>query len=431
MYISSPFVGRIIDRYGPTVPLLGAGTLITMGYGILWLLFRTPSLLPLVFVQTFVGNLFAGLGSSIANSCAITGTASVFEPAHRATAIGTVLAGFGLSAFFWTAIGSHIAQSDTAVLLALLSIGPSLAILLGASGYRLVGIGRHTHSTSAHQDQPPSDYRQSAEDSRLLPVKKPLEITGWDLVKQPDFWMIWIVMSCCCGTGLMIINNLGTMLVAIYGPIPTDSPDQTVRIYQAHAVSVLSIFNCTGRIFAGTLSDLVKRRLMIGRVWWLSWISSLFLLSQLLGYYVVGDLDHVVWLGALVGFAYGNMYGAGPALVLEWFGLRHFATNFGLLNLAPLFCGQLFNLSFGKIFDRHSRPVSSPADDHRLVCVDRQGCYQAAFLITICSALLSLSLSISLGFRRSEFPSTHPKSNSKSRDDDESAPILRSSTDDL
>ncbi|KAA1073095.1 hypothetical protein PGT21_035618 [Puccinia graminis f. sp. tritici] len=438
MYISSPFVGRYIDRYGPTIPLLGAGTLISLGYGLLWLLFTQPSL-PLVVVQTLMGNLFAGLGSSIANSCAITGTASVFAPSHRATAIGTVLAGFGLSAFFWTTIGYHIAKSDTAVLLALLSIGPSLAILFGASGYVLMGIGCDDRQTSpSSQDQPCTSHsRQSTEDTQLLPLKKQTDITGWALVRELDFWMIWLVMSCCCGIGLMIINNLGTMLVAIYGPTSPDSSDQTVRLYQAHAVSILSIFNCFGRIFAGTFSDLLKRGLSIGRVWWLCWISSLFLLSQILGYFAVSELDHVVWLGGLVGFAYGNMYGAGPALVLEWFGLKHFATNFGFLNLAPLLCGQIFNLSFGRIFDHHSQH-SSDAEDRHLVCLDRRGCYQAAFLITICGALLSLSLSISLGFRRPEFIS-QSKSNSNFRrthehdgdDDGESAPILRSSTEDL
>ncbi|PLW10925.1 hypothetical protein PCANC_17406 [Puccinia coronata f. sp. avenae] len=444
MYISSPLVGPVIDRYGSTVPLLAAGALISLGYGLLWLLYSHPKL-PLVVVQTLVGNLFAGLGSSIANSCAITGTASVFEPAHRATAIGTVLAGFGLSAFFWTTIGSHIAQSDTSVLLALLSIGPSLAILLGAMGYLFVGLN-HRPDSDDHGPSAPREQHASysgnddpAEDTQLLPPQAQLDVSGWALAKEPDFWMIWMVMSCCCGIGLMIINNLGTMLVAVHGPTPPDSSNDDVRIYQAHAVSLLSIFNCGGRVFAGTLSDQLKRRVSLGRVWWLCWISCLFLMSQLVGYYVVDDMDGVVWLGALVGFAYGNMYGIGPALMLEWFGLRHFATNFGLLNLAPLFCGQVFNLSFGKIFDLHSHPSSAPrpsddddGDNHHWVCNDRQDCYRPAFLITICGALISLSLSISLGLRRPEFDKQSRstlKLRKSSHDphsdhDEESVPIL-------
>ncbi|KAH9469367.1 hypothetical protein Pst134EA_009888 [Puccinia striiformis f. sp. tritici] len=46
---------------------------------------------------------------------------------------------------------------------------------------------------------------------------------------------------------------------------------------------------------------------------------SLFLLSQILGYFMVDRLERIVWLGALVGFSYGIMYGTAPALVLEWF----------------------------------------------------------------------------------------------------------------
>jgi len=410
MYISSPLVGRVIDGHGSTIPLLAAALLISMGYGLLWLLYLKPTL-PLIVVQTFVGNVLVGLGSSIANSCAVTGTASVFEATHRATAIGTVLAGFGLSAFFWTAIGSYIAKSDTAVLLALWSVGPSLAILLGGLGYFLAGLKHHhvhkdsVYHSDSHREQDPhpssssshSPRQDAGEATRLLFLRgktQVVDITGWELAKEWDFWMIFMVMSCCCGIGLMMINNLGTMLVALYGAGGTD---ETVRQYQAHGVSVLSLFNCFGRVFAGTVSDQLKRGLSVGRVWWLSWISCLFLLSQMVGYYVVESMDQVVWLGALVGFSYGNMYGTGPALILEWFGLAHFGTNFGLLNLAPLVCGQLFNLSFGRIFDSHSHP------DQGLLCLERQGCYDSVFLITICGAFLSLLVSIWLAFRRPEF----------------------------
>jgi hypothetical protein len=134
-----------------------------------------------------MGNLFAGLGSSIANSCAITGTTFVFAPSHQTTAIGTVLAGFGLSKFFWTTIGHHIAKSDTAIFLALLSISPSLAILLGASGYMLMGIGcddcQASPSSHSQQDQLCTSHsHQSTKDTQLLPFKKQTDITGWALV---------------------------------------------------------------------------------------------------------------------------------------------------------------------------------------------------------------------------------------------------------
>ncbi|KAH9469387.1 hypothetical protein Pst134EA_009908 [Puccinia striiformis f. sp. tritici] len=437
MYISSPIVGRIIDRYGTMKPLLVGMILISIGYNTLHELYMNPET-RLKIVLTSMGNMLIGIGSSIANSCAITGTASVFDSKYRATAMGTVLAGFGLSAFFWTSLASMLVSSeDTASLLKLLSIGPSIAILIGISGYFFVGLHHH-HSRVDHHHHDP------LEDTQLLsnphPDTKTRDVSGWALVKEVDFWMIWIVMSCCCGIGLMIINNLGTMIVAISGSSPSDPTNhQTIRKYQSHAVSILSIFNCLGRIFAGTLSDLMKRKIAVGRVWWLSWISSLFLLSQILGYFMVDRLEEIVWLGALVGFSYGNMYGTAPALVLEWFGLKHFATNFGFLNLAPLLCGQIFNLSFGKIFDsnsHHHSTSSSFGNDDELVCDLHQDCYRSVFGVTILCALVSLSLSMTLGFRRPEFNNiSSPRANSKlvsSTDDDEHQPILiRSSTEDI
>lgn len=148
MYLSSPFLGKLADRYGPTLPLLGAATAISSGYGLLSLIFSSP-FQPGALGLAILANLLVGIGSSAANSCAVTGIATVFDPIHRATALGSVLAGFGLSAFFWTTIGSLIARSDTTILLALLSLGPSLSILLGAIGYLYLGI---TKPSGSHID---------------------------------------------------------------------------------------------------------------------------------------------------------------------------------------------------------------------------------------------------------------------------------------
>ena len=42
--------------------------------------------------------------------------------------------------------------------------------------------------------------------------------------------------------------------------------------------------------------------------------------------------------GIAAGFAFGGFQGAVPAVASEIFGLKHLATNYSLLQLAPAFC---------------------------------------------------------------------------------------------
>ncbi|KAI8455055.1 hypothetical protein BY996DRAFT_8470500, partial [Phakopsora pachyrhizi] len=117
-------------------------------------------------------------------------------------------------------------------------------------------------------------------------------------------------------------------------------------------------------------------------------------ISQFLGLTYIDSLRGVPFLSGLVGFAYGNIYGTAPALVLEWFGLRHFTTNFGFLNLAPLLTGQIFNISFGRIYDHHQ---GKSEDGKYLVCKIGTECYRTAFGVTAVASSLALGLSIYLG----------------------------------
>lgn len=90
-------------------------------------------------------------------------------------------------------------------------------------------------------------------------------------------------MGCCSGTGLMYINNIGTVVATLE---PTGSSPISVAKLQASLVSLLSIFNCIGRLLAGFSSDFfahhVKDEYKIHRVWWLVPMSSMFVASQLM-----------------------------------------------------------------------------------------------------------------------------------------------------
>lgn len=430
MYFSSPIVGRIIDRIGPRKPLLFASGLLFFGYGIVWEIFRSNPMPdsdhqpiksdPITIAILAFGMLLTGIGSSTALSSAAGAAAKSFNPRIRATVIGITLAGFGLSAFFWASIRALFFSDDTANFLLLLSLGTSSFILIGVCGLswldRLEEERRPGFEALADDEQdslaiasPSQDDRSSSQDPEnsareiIQPVEETVDVYGTKLMKTLDFWLLWIVMGCCCGTALMIINNIGTIIATLdfqqhpFTGNPSDpNRSSTVSHIQSNQVSLLSVFNCLGRIFAGTISDTLEARFNLSKVWWLSWVSSLFLLSQVLGYQVVKNLSSISLLTGLTGFAYGNMYGCGPNLMIVWFGVDHFATNFGFLNLAPVFAGQIINLSFGQIYDAHYRQNPLP---NQSLCMEGQLCYRDAFRITIVSCGIAFLLAGLLVFR--------------------------------
>lgn len=457
MYISSPFVGQIIDRIGPRRPLIVAAGLLCLGYGIVWEVFRTHPINPsdpaksvtgpMTVVVLAFGMLCTGIGSSTALSSAAGGVARSFGPKVRATVMGFTSAGFGLAAFFWAGIGHVLFSDNTASFLLLLSLGTAGLILVGAFGLRIPDTLKNGE-TSPHltgDDYQPLQGNSSSDVPSLpLPAQQQsprheqptrelthgadVDIYGRTLIKTVDFWFLWIVMGCCCGTSLMIINNIGTIVATLHFKQYHDAPNPitipSVAHFQSAQVSLLSIFNCLGRVFAGTLSDTLQTRYGLPRVWWLCWISGLFLISQYIGSQIVTTLSSVSILTGLTGFAYGNMYGIGPILMLEWFGVHHFATNFGFLNLAPVSSSQIFNLAFGQIYDHHHRQTSSPGS---ALCGLGQECYRDAFWITIGACVLAMCLSGVLVYRhRPDGPSRWNRTDKPMEEETEQTWMLRS-----
>ncbi|EGG05017.1 uncharacterized protein MELLADRAFT_107965 [Melampsora larici-populina 98AG31] len=55
---------------------------------------------------------------------------------------------------------------------------------------------------------------------------------------------------------------------------PSDpNNSSTVSHIQSNQVSLLSVFNCLGRIFAGLISDTLEAHYGLSKVWWLCWVS--------------------------------------------------------------------------------------------------------------------------------------------------------------
>lgn len=69
------------------------------------------------------------------------------------------------------------------------------------------------------------------------------------------------------------------------------------------------------------IADFTKNQLRLPRSFCVSLVAALFIVSQLAVFHIDNVRD--LWKGsALLGAAYGGMFGLFPTIVIEWFGLR-------------------------------------------------------------------------------------------------------------
>ncbi len=74
-------------------------------------------------------------------------------------------------------------------------------------------------------------------------------------------------------------------------------------------------------IRVGIIADFTKSRLRLPRSFCAIIVATLFIISQITCYFIE-DISNLWKASALLGLAYGGLFGLFPTLVIEWFGLR-------------------------------------------------------------------------------------------------------------
>ncbi|KAI0820729.1 MFS general substrate transporter [Trametes gibbosa] len=252
-------------------------------------------------------------------------------------------------------------------------------------------------------------------------------VHGKRLFRSLDFWLLFAICSLLSGTGLMYINNVGAISQALFANNNPDYDEVKAAQWQATQVSTVSVMNCLGRIAIGVIADFTKGKLRLPRSFCVVLVATMFIISQVTCYSIdsIGDL----WkASALLGVAYGGLFGLFPTLVIEWFGLPHFSENWGFVSLSPMLGGNIFSLAFGRNLDSHgtdddaspatngtlsarfsssSNPISSvtggiyargglPSSHH---CIIGRECYVDSLKLTIVACTVALGLGVYASWR--------------------------------
>lgn len=280
---------------------------------------------PLYLITTY--GVLTGLGNGFGYIPTVA-LARRWFPDRAGLATGIVIFGYGGSAVVFAPMKTVLIDlhglSTTFLVVGVLSA------VLGAVAYSLIR-------------DPPEDVVKRLTPGavkRIVVPKKDLDPR--EATRTRDFWTMWASFILVSAPGLMLIGHLMSFAKS-RGLDP---------IQASLAVSVFSVFNAIGRPPAGWISDKLGK---YGR----PITMSLFFLLQTVLFLLLAapELGGVALLGtmALAGFFYGSALALYPALVGDFFGIRHLSTNYSLVFtgwgiaglVAPSLGGYLVDLTGG------------------------------------------------------------------------------------
>ena len=114
-------------------------------------------------------------------------------------------------------------------------------------------------------------------------------------------------------------------------------------------VAVLALGNGGGRILAGTLSDRIGRRATLFGCFVLQAILVI-LLSQAGAGTILASVSMLIVISALIGANYGANLALFPSVTKDYYGLKHFGHNYGLVFTSWGVGGFMLALLAGKVY---------------------------------------------------------------------------------
>lgn len=372
--------GIIIDSVGPRWSV-ALGALCTMvSFKIIHWVFthQSQNLVLLLFAMTFVGF------GSIMSSYACLKVAAANFPNHRGTCASMPVSAYALSAMVYSSIAVHFYDGDTAGFLRFVYTVPPV-VCFAATGW-IELLNRHPLGDEESADllgdeesaspllSPGASvaHYSSAGPAQACTEKHPV----WDhhfirLFRQRIFIKYYIILLFIQGIGQMYIYSVGFMVV-----VQVDSRHAGALLApeaQAIEVSAISIMSFLGRFTCGPISDFIKHKLRLQRFW------CVFLASVLMaaGHKAVSNADSIEQItvcSCLIGYSFGFIFGAYPAMIADSFGTAHFSTIWGFMTSGSLVSIGVLSKLFADVLESHTDPDG--------LCLDGVQCYRDTFVVT-------------------------------------------------
>ncbi len=305
--------GRVLPRVGPR-PLTIAGGLLLGGGYVLGGFFGDS-----FWIQLLSIGIVGGAGIGLAYVVPISVCVKWF-PDKKGMITGLAVAGFGFGATIWVKLaGSWFGGLlNTTSVFGLPGV-QSVFVIYGIALAALILLG------SIVMINPPDDYLPSG---WTPPVTEnndhegAVEFRARDMLRTPQFYMLWSVFMFASIAGLMVIYCIklfGIDALEYHGVAGAGAITGTAMAWYA-------IFNGVGRIAWGSISDRIGRKKTI------TLMTALQGITMLITYHVFisfGLVYGFVFAAALVGFNYGGAFALFPAITADYFGNKNIGSNYG------------------------------------------------------------------------------------------------------
>jgi oxalate/formate antiporter len=298
----SPLQAYLVDRFGPRL-LISVGALLSGGG---WVL---SAYVDNIWALYFTYGIICGFGTGIIY-VGIIGLMMRWFPDRRGLATGLAAAGYGFGAIFTSfPIDSMIKSSGYAHTLVV------WGIILGA-----IGIVAAQWMRVPADGWLPDGYSPAA--ATTIQTKR--SYTPREMLQNPVFWLLFIMMSMMSTSGLMVVSNVG--------PFAKEYKVADVLVLGMAALPLsltLSRFtNGLTRPFFGWVSDQIGREMTMFIAFSLECVAILVLFAF---------IDHpalFVVLTGVVFFGWGEIFSLFPSTLTDTFGPKYAATNYGFLYIA-------------------------------------------------------------------------------------------------
>lgn len=309
--------GRLQDKLGPRIVASAGGAL--TGIGLILASFATKDNITLMVIGFGV---LAGTGIGLGYASATPPAVKWFPPAKKGLITGIVVSGFGLASVYIAPVTKSL----------LASVGVNQTFMVLGIAFFVVTI-----LLSQLLINPPAGFIPAgvtAPAAKTTTSSKKHEYDWHEMIKTPQFYLLWVMFAFASFAGLMIIGHMATIA-------SKQLPGTQLGFI---LVAILAVGNAGGRIIAGVASDKLGRTRTMLLVF-LSQAVVMAMLSQ-------ANTPILLVIGALaVGFNYGANLSLFPSTTADYFGTKNLGVNYGLVFTAWGVGGVFGGMLAGMIVD--------------------------------------------------------------------------------
>ncbi len=331
------FAGRIQDRISPKFTAVIGGVL--TGAGLIVISFSNA------WLSWILGfGILTGMGLGFGYASATPPAIKWFPPAKTGMIAGIVVAGFGLASVYIAPLAIFLMER----------FGLSQSMLVFGVAFMII-----VSILAQFLENPPDDLVHENTGMQHTPaVHIPMDFSPGEMLRTSAFYKLWMIYCVASGAGLMIIGGVAGMAKHGMG--------QMAWI----VVALMAVGNASGRVVAGVLSDRIGRAntLFIMLVFQAIVIFSLLFITP-------SQVILLVLAATLIGFNYGTNLSLFPSATKDFFGLKNFGVNYGLVFSA-------WGVG-GFIFPRVSQMIIAQTNSPRIA-------YVLASILLLSGAVLAL-----------------------------------------